>query len=199
MALRHRAQSHQQFAAQTGREPSHRAEPLEEISESHAPEPLPAEQTISNEEAGDSLALARKDSRNLPRAAGSVLSRTSIHRSRRAKSGIERRRRETTAFARAKIVARRSPRVRRRRAGKNFAGKNFYAGRDCGFAVGGHFRQSGDGWRRPCQRRRSGERMSRRSGRWAVCLRCLAALSFLSKRMWTTPNRRANGSSCFKD
>jgi len=35
---------------QQGREPSHRAEPLEEISESHSPEPQPAEQTISNEE-----------------------------------------------------------------------------------------------------------------------------------------------------
>src|SRR5208283_5120997 len=35
---------------QQGREPSHRAEPLEEISESHSPEPLPVEQTISNEE-----------------------------------------------------------------------------------------------------------------------------------------------------
>jgi RNA polymerase sigma factor (sigma-70 family) len=34
-----------------GREPSHRAESLEEISESHSPEPLPAEQAISNEEA----------------------------------------------------------------------------------------------------------------------------------------------------
>jgi len=33
-----------------GREPSHRAESLEEISESHSPEPLPIEQTISNEE-----------------------------------------------------------------------------------------------------------------------------------------------------
>jgi len=33
-----------------GREPSHRAEPLEEISESHSPEPLPVDQTISNEE-----------------------------------------------------------------------------------------------------------------------------------------------------
>ena len=35
---------------QHGREPSHAAETLEEISESHAPEPQPAEQTISNEE-----------------------------------------------------------------------------------------------------------------------------------------------------
>ena len=35
---------------QQGREPSHRAEPLEEIAESPAPEPQPAEQTISNEE-----------------------------------------------------------------------------------------------------------------------------------------------------
>jgi RNA polymerase sigma factor (sigma-70 family) len=34
-----------------GREPSHRAESLEEISESHSPDPLPAEQAISNEEA----------------------------------------------------------------------------------------------------------------------------------------------------
>ena len=33
-----------------GREPSHQAETLEEISESHSPEPLPGEQTISNEE-----------------------------------------------------------------------------------------------------------------------------------------------------
>jgi hypothetical protein len=35
---------------QQGREPSHRAESLEEISETHSPEPQPAEQTISNEE-----------------------------------------------------------------------------------------------------------------------------------------------------
>ncbi len=35
---------------QAGREPSHHGEPLEEISEAHAPGPLPAEQTISNEE-----------------------------------------------------------------------------------------------------------------------------------------------------
>ncbi len=33
-----------------GREPSHQAESLDEISESHSPEPLPIEQTISNEE-----------------------------------------------------------------------------------------------------------------------------------------------------
>src|SRR5476651_701944 len=33
-----------------GREPSHRAESLEEISETHSPESLPAEQAISNEE-----------------------------------------------------------------------------------------------------------------------------------------------------
>ena len=33
-----------------GREPSHRAESLKEISKSHSPEPLPVEQTISNEE-----------------------------------------------------------------------------------------------------------------------------------------------------
>ena len=33
-----------------GREPSHRAKSLEEISETHSPEPLPAEQAISNEE-----------------------------------------------------------------------------------------------------------------------------------------------------
>src|SRR5689334_4823899 len=34
-----------------GREPSHRAEPIEEISEGPSPEPLPIEATISNEEA----------------------------------------------------------------------------------------------------------------------------------------------------
>jgi RNA polymerase sigma factor (sigma-70 family) len=34
-----------------GREPSHQAESLEEISESHSPEPQPLEQAISNEEA----------------------------------------------------------------------------------------------------------------------------------------------------
>lgn len=33
-----------------GREPSHRAESLEEAAESHSPEPLPVERTISNEE-----------------------------------------------------------------------------------------------------------------------------------------------------
>jgi RNA polymerase sigma factor (sigma-70 family) len=35
---------------QQGREPSHQAELLEEISETHSPEPQPVEQTISNEE-----------------------------------------------------------------------------------------------------------------------------------------------------
>src|SRR5712672_2405437 len=35
---------------QQGREPSHHGEALEEISESRSPEPLPREQTISNEE-----------------------------------------------------------------------------------------------------------------------------------------------------
>src|SRR5450432_3127233 len=35
---------------QQGREPSHRAESLDEIAESHSPEPLPADQAISNEE-----------------------------------------------------------------------------------------------------------------------------------------------------
>ncbi|HEY1719021.1 MAG TPA: RNA polymerase sigma factor [Verrucomicrobiae bacterium] len=38
------------FLRKQGREPSHRAESLEQISESHSPEPLPAEQAISNEE-----------------------------------------------------------------------------------------------------------------------------------------------------
>ena len=38
------------FLRRQGREPSHRAESLEEISESHSPEPLPAEQAISKEE-----------------------------------------------------------------------------------------------------------------------------------------------------
>jgi RNA polymerase sigma factor (sigma-70 family) len=39
------------FLRKQGREPSHRAESLEEVSESHSPEPLPAEKAISNEEA----------------------------------------------------------------------------------------------------------------------------------------------------
>jgi len=39
------------FLRKSGREPSHRAESLEEISESHSPERLPIENTISNEEA----------------------------------------------------------------------------------------------------------------------------------------------------
>jgi RNA polymerase sigma factor (sigma-70 family) len=34
------------FLRKQGREPSHRAKSLEEISESHSPEPLPAEQAI---------------------------------------------------------------------------------------------------------------------------------------------------------
>jgi RNA polymerase sigma factor (sigma-70 family) len=38
------------FLRREGREPSHRAESLEEISASHSPEPLPVEHTISNEE-----------------------------------------------------------------------------------------------------------------------------------------------------
>ena len=38
------------FLRKQGREPSHRAEPLEEVLESHSPEPQPAEQAISNEE-----------------------------------------------------------------------------------------------------------------------------------------------------
>jgi RNA polymerase sigma factor (sigma-70 family) len=71
------------FLRREGREPSHRAESLEEISASHSPEPLPVEHTISNEEAGDSLAFARTHPGNLPRTARPVLPRTSIHRSRR--------------------------------------------------------------------------------------------------------------------
>jgi RNA polymerase sigma factor (sigma-70 family) len=39
------------FLRKQGREPGHRAGSLEEISESHSPEPLPVDQTISNEEA----------------------------------------------------------------------------------------------------------------------------------------------------
>lgn len=39
------------FLRREGREPNHHAAPLEEISESHSPEPLPVEKTISNEEA----------------------------------------------------------------------------------------------------------------------------------------------------
>src|SRR5580698_5025330 len=39
------------FLRREGREPVRKAGPLEEISESHSPEPLPVEQTISNEEA----------------------------------------------------------------------------------------------------------------------------------------------------
>ncbi len=38
------------FLRREGREPNHQAEPLEEISESHSPEPLPVEHTISKEE-----------------------------------------------------------------------------------------------------------------------------------------------------
>ena len=39
------------FLRKQGREPSHQAESLEEITGSHSPEPLPVDQTISNEEA----------------------------------------------------------------------------------------------------------------------------------------------------
>ncbi|MEY4917304.1 MAG: hypothetical protein RL616_1217 [Verrucomicrobiota bacterium] len=38
------------FLRSQGREPSHKAETLEEISETHSPEPLPHDHTISNEE-----------------------------------------------------------------------------------------------------------------------------------------------------
>src|SRR5450631_2414125 len=38
------------FLRREGREPVRMAEPLENVSESHSPEPLPGEQTISNEE-----------------------------------------------------------------------------------------------------------------------------------------------------
>src|SRR5450631_3776237 len=38
------------FLRREGREPIRNAEPLENVSESHSPEPLPIEQTISNEE-----------------------------------------------------------------------------------------------------------------------------------------------------
>src|SRR5471032_2867795 len=38
------------FLCGEGREPVREAEPLENIPESHSPEPMPAEQTISNEE-----------------------------------------------------------------------------------------------------------------------------------------------------
>jgi RNA polymerase sigma factor (sigma-70 family) len=40
------------FLRREGREPNHQAESIEEITESHSPEPLPLEYTISKEEAG---------------------------------------------------------------------------------------------------------------------------------------------------
>ena len=40
------------FLRREGREPNHQAESIEEISETHSPEPLPVEYTISQEEAG---------------------------------------------------------------------------------------------------------------------------------------------------
>src|SRR5580692_82838 len=40
------------FLRREGREPNHQAESIEEITESHSPEPLPVEHTISKEEAG---------------------------------------------------------------------------------------------------------------------------------------------------
>ena len=40
------------FLRREGREPNHQAESIEEISESHSPEPLPVDYTISQEEAG---------------------------------------------------------------------------------------------------------------------------------------------------
>ncbi len=39
------------FLRREGREPASEAEPLENLAESHSPEPLPVESTISNEEA----------------------------------------------------------------------------------------------------------------------------------------------------
>ena len=38
------------FLRREGREPNHKAESIEEISETHSPEPLPVDHTISNEE-----------------------------------------------------------------------------------------------------------------------------------------------------
>jgi RNA polymerase sigma factor (sigma-70 family) len=38
------------FLRREGREPSHHADPIEEVTESHSPEPLPVEHTITNEE-----------------------------------------------------------------------------------------------------------------------------------------------------
>ena len=38
------------FLRREGREPNHKAEPIDEVAESHSPEPLPVEHTISNEE-----------------------------------------------------------------------------------------------------------------------------------------------------
>jgi RNA polymerase sigma factor (sigma-70 family) len=38
------------FLRREGREPNHQAEPIEEVSETHSPEPLPVDHTITNEE-----------------------------------------------------------------------------------------------------------------------------------------------------
>jgi RNA polymerase sigma factor (sigma-70 family) len=38
------------FLRREGREPNHQAEPIEEVAETHSPEPLPVEHTITNEE-----------------------------------------------------------------------------------------------------------------------------------------------------
>src|ERR1022692_2855739 len=54
---------------------------------------------------GDSVAVVGENSRNLPRTAYPVLSRTPIHRVRGGRIGIIRRRREATALARSQTVA----------------------------------------------------------------------------------------------
>ena len=90
-----------------GREPAHAAEPMEAMDElTHSPEPQPLEQAISNEELAVLWRSLEKDSRNLPRTAGVVLSRAPIHRGRGAKPGIEQGRGEAKVVARTKLIAR---------------------------------------------------------------------------------------------
>jgi len=106
-----------------GREPSHRAESLEEISESPAPEPQPAEQTISNEE----QAILWRSLEKIPEIYREPLvlfyREHQSHRGRRAKSGVERGRGETKIVAWPENAARAGAGVCRGRAEENGTGK----------------------------------------------------------------------------
>ncbi len=145
------------FLRREGREPLHQAGPLDEASETHSPEPLPVEYTISNEE----QAILWRSLERIPEIYREPL--VLFYREHQSIEAVAEKLESTEDTVKQrlsrgrKIAARAGPRLRRRRAGADESGKSFYARRFGRAACAHDFRQGRDDWRSSRERRRGGK------------------------------------------